>query len=45
MKYIKLSWELIDELTDKIATEIRRSYKDIRFIYGIPRGGLIYIMV
>jgi len=41
MKYIKLSWELIDELTDKIATEIRRSYKEIKFIYGIPRGGLI----
>ena len=41
MKYIKLSWELIDELTDKIATEVSRSYKDIRFIYGIPRGGLI----
>lgn len=41
MKYIKLSWELIDELTDKIATEVSRNYKEIKFIYGIPRGGLI----
>ena len=41
MKYLKLSWELIDELTDKIATEVSRNYKEIKFIYGIPRGGLI----
>jgi uncharacterized protein len=41
MKYIKLSWELIDELTDKIAIEVSRNYKEIKFIYGIPRGGLI----
>jgi len=41
MKYIRLSWELIEELTDKIATEVSRSYKGIKFIYGIPRGGLI----
>ena len=36
-----ISWAYVDELINTIARNVTNSDSDIRYIYGIPRGGLI----
>ena len=36
-----ISWNLIDEAVTDIAFNIKKTNKDFKGVYGIPRGGLI----
>jgi len=38
---IYLTWDQVDGLVDKLATQVKSEFTNIDSIYGIPRGGLI----
>lgn len=37
----KMSWKQFDECLGKLAAKIRKSGRNYKVIYGIPRGGLV----
>jgi len=40
-----VSWESYHKLVEELAREIKQSGKQYRYIYGVPRGGLILAII